>query len=169
MKHIIIGLIVALLLASNTEARLGKTEKQVIERYGEPIPEMPKLLNYNGKGHWGTFFRFNGYIISVVFDAKSVCVREAYSRCDGLKLTEAEMLKFLDVNSRGMKWNRLPGVDLPDTDLTGLPDPDFDSPEWIRSDDQVKAFYSTFWKVFVVSRFVPRQPQSHTGASLQGF
>lgn len=159
MKSIALGFMVALLLAGVAQARLGETEKQIIQRYGEPIPEMPKLLNYDGKGHWGTFFRFNGYIISVVFDARSACVREAYSRCDGLALTEAEMLKFLDINSGGRKWNRLPDSAFPDSN----------SPEWIRADDQVKAFYNSFWKVFVVSRFVPRQPQSHTGTSLQGF
>jgi hypothetical protein len=169
MKTVIAGIIVALLFACNAQARLGETEKQIIQRYGEPIPEMPRLLNYNGKGHWGTFFRFNGYIISVVFDVKSVCVREAYSRCDGFALTEAEMLKFLEINAKGNKWNRLPDINLPKADQTGLPDSDMDSPEWIRSDDQVKAFYNYYWKVFVVSRFAPRQPQSHNGPSLQGF
>lgn len=158
MKSLLVSIIISLLLSLDAQARLGETKKQIVERYGEEIQEVPKLVDYNGKGHWGTFFRFNGYLISVMFD-RGLSIREAFSRCDGEAISETEMLAFMEPNSGGMKWERLDDKEMANSNC----------PEWLRSDDHVRAFYNKIWKVFVVSRFVARASQTRIGAAQRGF
>lgn len=158
MKTLITCVITGLLLTFGAQARLGDTSKQIEEQYGPSIQGVPKLVDYNGKGHWGAFYRFNGYIISVTFD-RGQCIREAYSRCDGQAIGETEMESFKDLNSAGKTWERLDDRELADTD----------SPQWVRFDNEVRAFYNKVWRVFVVSRFFRGQSESRMGAAQRGF
>ena len=159
MKSLVVIMAAALVAVGSAQARLGETREQIIQRYGQPIRPLSRLLNYDDKGHWGTFFQFNGYIITVMFDAGSVSVREAYSRWDGLPLRDTETFKFLDSNAGGHTWKQVPNPDVLDVNTL----------DWLRSDDEVIAFYNSIWKVFVVKRLVPRQPDDTTGQPRPGF
>ena len=159
MKTLFAGTVAIFLMVCSAHARLGETQEQIAQRYGQPIPEITWLLDYDDKGHWGTFYHVNNYVVTVVFDAELLSVREAYSRWDRLPLTETEMRMFLDANDGGHAWRQVSDPDAPGPDTL----------HWRRTDNQARAFYNGIWKVFVVKRMTPPAPANHAGHSQPTF
>ncbi len=123
MKRVQI-LIVALVIGWSGQAfaRLGETEEQVSALFGKSVdPGEPD------KDGLTTNTYQNSHYIALVQFLKGHSVAESYTRVDNHKMSDQELLIFLQGNSGGKEWKKEPGKKL----------------AWERSDHRADAWCET--------------------------
>jgi hypothetical protein len=102
---LILATVIVVALSGQAFARLGNTEDQVGALFGKPFdpgkPDSDGVTTNMYKNPTGEY-------IAVVQFLKGHSVAEAYSRVDGRKLSEKELLIFLQGNSAGKEWKKDP-------------------------------------------------------------
>ena len=93
----IIPLIIALLIANITQARIGDTHKELVERFGAPN----KVTKESLSAVWA--FEDFGYM--VIFSESGKSITEMIFSFDTKKLTQTQITKFLLAN--GKEWRKL--------------------------------------------------------------
>lgn len=107
MKNILLALAISTLLLSSAFARLGETERQLVERFGDPVLRAQHNIITQGKilplGPRLHFREGDWRIACDLIDGK--CVRITYSKPGDW--TEDQVQLVLNNNAQGAKWSEI--------------------------------------------------------------
>src|SRR5262249_28378311 len=96
----LIAFAAACTLLCSAEARLGETEPQIQQRYGNPITLLPSHAGDPGPTKC---YSADGFIISITY-VNGGSVREIFSKTNKTKLTDAEIQNTLKANTGNSPW-----------------------------------------------------------------
>jgi hypothetical protein len=86
-------------------ARLGESPAQIEQRYGRPTD----MIAPNKPADVARVFLLKGYSIRVHF-WRGTAGSEIYQKTDKMPLTDADIQMFLQANSNGEHWDKVPGA-----------------------------------------------------------
>ena len=150
--------ILFLALPASVLARIGDTEADLIQRYGEPVYQVEAIDGFPGVK--GRTFKVSTITVTAYLLDKT-CQYEQYSRPGGL--TDGEILQTLSANSGGHEWAAL---DKPATPMN--------KKEWMRRDQKAAAFQERLTlklKILTMdfSRYIGFIKESGNAEALQKF
>jgi hypothetical protein len=139
-------------------ARLGDTETDLIERYGQPVHRVETVDGLPGVK--GRTFRVSPITVTAYLLDKT-CQYEQYSKIGGL--TDNEIEQILAANSAGQEWMAL---DKPQTPSNRR--------EWMRRDQKAAAFYERLTlklKILTMdfSRYIKFAQEAESAEALKKF
>ena len=132
-------------LLGSAEARLGETEAQIQQRYGNPIALLPAR---GGDPGLTKCYSADGFIISVTY-VNGGSVREIFSKTNKAKLTDAEIQSTLKANVVSAPWKT--------TELVSANTPIVGIEKWRTNDrSQRVAFYDSQTRALFITtqRFI---------------
>jgi hypothetical protein len=150
--------ILFLALPASVLARIGDTEADLIQRYGEPVFQVEAIDGFPGVK--GRTFKVSTITVTAYLLDKT-CQYQQYSRPGGL--TDREILQILSANSGGHEWAAL---DKPATPMN--------KKEWMRRDQKAAAFQERLTlklKILTMdfSRYIGFIKESENAEALQKF
>lgn len=91
-------LALAFLSLATAQARIGETEAQIREHYGDPITALQSQTTSAGVTNC---YSAHGFLVAVTF-LKGRSVREMITKADSSKITDAEIQEYLNASIAGL-------------------------------------------------------------------